>query len=156
MIKVKYIIVFLVLISFSSFSQFLFNNLDSLLTKQYNALNQRDSVYYLSLINQPAVFINAKTKADSLTILKPFTEAFNDVIDELAEMAMNPNFTVAYAGYEFRNKNESKGKEGRLPLHVKLIINDSFMIKMPVFINTHKELYAIESPLLVMIVDSKE
>lgn len=156
MIKVKHIIVFLVLMSCSSFSQPLFNNLDSLLTKQYNALNQRDSVYYLSLINQPAVFINAKTKTDSLTILKPFTDAFSDVIDELTEMAMNPDFTVAYAGYEFRNKNASKEKEGRLPLHVKLIINDSFMIKMPVFINVHKELYAIESPMLVMVVDSKE
>ena len=155
MIKFKYIVVFLVFTSTISFSQS-FSNLDSLLTKQYDALNRRDSVYYLSLINQPTVFKNAKTKTDSITILKSYAEAFNDVIDELTEMAMTPDFTVAYAGYEFRNKNMSKEKEGRLPLHVKLIINDSFTITMPVSIDAHKEQYTIESPLLVMIVDSKE
>lgn len=155
MIKFKYIFVFLVLTSTFCFSQS-FSNLDSLLTKQYDALNRRDSVYYMSLINQSAILKKAKTKTDSLIILKPYTEAFNDVIGELAEMAMSADFTVAYAGYEFRNKNACKEKEGRLPLHVNLIINDSFSIKMPVSIDAHKEQYTIESPLLVMIVDSKE
>lgn len=155
MIKHKYIFVFLVLTSTSCFSQS-FSNIDSLLAKQYDALNRRDSTYYLSLINQSAIFKNAKTKTDSITILKSYTEAFNNVINELAEMAMITDFTVAYAGYEFRNKNASKEKEGRLPLHVKLIINDSFSIKMPVFIDCHSGFYSIQSPMLVMVADSKE
>ena len=154
MIKLKYIFVFLVLISNYCFSQS-FLNLDSLFTKNYDAVNRRDSIYYLALINQSTILKNAKTKTDSLTILKPFTDAFRDIIDELTEMTMSPDFTVAYSNYEFRNKNVSKEKEGRLALYVNLVVNDSFTIKMPISIDAHKGLYTIESPMLVMVVESK-
>ena len=153
MIKCKYIVVFLVLTSISCFSQS-FSNLDSLLIKNYEAVNKRDSIYYLSLINQTAIYKNAKTKADSLAIIKPFLKAFHDVIDELTEMAMTSDFTVTYSNYEYRNKNNTK--EGRLMLHVNLIINDSFTVKMPFSINAQDGRYTIESPMLVMVVDNKE
>lgn len=150
----KYIFVFLVLTSTSSFSQTTFTNLDSLLTKHYNALNKRDSIYYLTLVNQPVVFENAKTNADSSIILKSYMEAFNNVLEEIEEMAMKSDFTMAYSSYELKSKNNSK--EGKLMVHVNLIINDSFMIKMPLLINKEKEQYSIESPMLVMVVDNKE
>lgn len=153
MIKLKYILVFLVLASPPCFSQS-FSNLDSLLIKNYEAVNKRDSSDYLSLINQSAIYKNAKTKTDSLTIIKPFLEAFHDVIDELTEMAMTSDFTVTYSNYEYRNKNNTK--EGRLMLHVNLIINDSFTVKMPFSINAQDGRYTIESPMLVMVVDNKE
>ena len=153
--RFKYIIVFLALTSIPCFSQS-FSNLDSLLIKNYEAVNKRDTVYYLSLINKTSIYKNAKTKADSLAIINPFKEAFRDIIDEFTELSMSPDYTVAYAGYEIRNKSKSVETEGRLALHVNLIINDSFSIKMPVFIDCHSGLYSIQSPMLVMVVDSKE
>lgn len=153
MIKFKYIVVFIVLTSISCFSQS-FSNLDSLLIKNFDALNRRDSTYYLSLINQVSIYKNAKTKTDSLTIIKPFLEAFHNVIGEFTEMAMNADFTVAYSNFELRNKKDAK--DGRLMLHVNLVINDSFSVKMPFAINVYNGHYSIESPMLVMVVDNNE
>ena len=78
MIKLKHILIFTVLTSFSCFSQTVFGNLDSLLTKNFESVNKRDSIYYLSLINQQFIFKNKnlKSKYDSLHIIKQFLYDF--------------------------------------------------------------------------------
>lgn len=158
MIKLKYIFVFLVLTSTSCFSQITFTNLDSLFTKSFDAVNKRDSVYYLSLVNQTAVFKDkkAKTRSDSAIVLKPFTEAFADLIDELMEMAASPDFVVTYQNYELRNKTMVIPAKGKLPLHVNIVVNDNFVVKMPIVIFKDNDQYFIESPMTVMFAESKE
>ena len=124
--KLKYIIVFLVLASNSCFSQ-TFNNLDSLLRKNFEAVNKRDSAYYLSIIDQKILFFDKKMyyKNDSAAILNPFTNAFRDLIGELVEMTVDSNFTVNYSNYEYRNKRIAEVKDGNLSLHVTLILNNN-------------------------------
>lgn len=158
MIKLKHIFVFLVLTSTSCFSQATFTNLDTLFTKNFDAVNKRDSVYYLSLVNQSVLFIdkNIRSKADSLVILKPFTDAFRDLIDELSDMTSSTDFTVKYLSYEFRNKNITSASKGKLPLLVNLVVNDNFVVKMPIVIYTNNGQYSIESPMTVMFAESKE
>ena len=158
MIKLKYIFVFLVLTSTSCFSQTTFTNLDTLFTKKFDAVNKRDSVYYLSLVNQPFLFIdkNIRSKADSMLILKPFTDAFRDLINELSDMTSSTDFTVKYLSYEFRNKNMTTATKGKLPLHVNLVVNDNFVVKMPIIICMNNGQYSIDSPMTVMFAESKE
>lgn len=158
MIKLKYIFVFLVLTSISCFSQTTFTNLDSLFIKSFDAVNKRDSVYYLSLVNQTAVFKDkkAKIRSDSTMVLKPFTEAFADLIDELMEMAASPDFVVSYQNYELRNKTMVIPVKGKLPLHVNIVVNDNFVVKMPIVIFKDNDKYSIESPMTVMFAESKE
>ncbi len=157
MIKLKYIVVFLVFLSASCFSQTIFTNLDSLFTKSYDAVNRRDSVYYLSMVNQTAVFKDKKVKtaSDTLTALAPFFESFRDLVDELAELASDPDFSVKYQGYESRNINIATAK-GKLPLHINLVINDNFTVKMPIIIYAENGQYSIQSPMAVMFAESKE
>ena len=154
----KFIFVSFILISSITFSQTTFNNLDSLLTENFEAVNKRDSVYYLSLVNQPFLFIdkNIRTQSDSLVILKPFTDAFRDLIDELSDMTSSTDFTVKYLSYEFRNKNIATATKGKLPLHVNLVVNDNFVVKMPIVIYTNNGQYSIESPMTIMFAESKE
>ena len=157
MIKLKYIIVFLVLTSSSCFSQS-FNNLDSLLSENFKAVNKRDSVYYLSILDQKSLFLNKKivTKKDSLLALKSFTDSFRNLIDELSDMTVDPNFTVAYSGYEFRNKHMIEVKDGNLSLHVTIILNNNLSVKMPFNVLLRNGQYTIISPMMVMFVESKE
>ena len=158
MIKLKYIFVFLVLTSASCFSQTTFTNLDSLFTRSFDAVNKRDSIYYLMLVNQMAVFKEKKVKttSDSLMALKPFTEAFRDLIDELAEMTTSADFTVKYLSSELRNKTMVLPTKGKLPMHVNLVVNDNFVVKMPIVIFINSGQYSIEYPMTVMFAESKE
>ncbi|MES2762118.1 MAG: hypothetical protein V4677_07925 [Bacteroidota bacterium] len=157
MIKLKYIIVFLVLISSSCFSQTTYNNLDSLLSENFQTVNNRDSVAYLSLINQSAVFTGKKaiTRMDSLLILQPFKDAFQDMIDNLADMTSGSDFTVKYANYELINRNSKLPENGTIRLHVTLIVNNTFSIKMPMAIAVKNSIYSIESPMTVMFLEEK-
>jgi hypothetical protein len=158
MIKLKYIFVFLVLVSSSSFSQTTFSNLDSLLSKNFQAINNRDSVSYLSLINQSAVFSGkkVKSKSDSLMVLQPFKDAFRDLMDNLADMTSGADFTVKYADYEFIHKGARLPENGTVRIHANMIVNNTFSLKMPMAIVIRNGQFSIESPMTVMFLESKD
>ncbi len=157
MIKYRNIFVFLVLTSSPAFSQS-FNNLDSLLAKNFEAVNKRDSVYYLSIIDQKTLLFDKKMyyKNDSAAILNPFINAFRDLIEEFAEMTVDPNFSVTYSNYEFRNKRMTEAKDGNISLHVILILNNNLSVKIPFNVLLRNGQYSIVSPMVVMFVESKE
>ena len=155
----NYIIAFLILLSSVSFSQPVFSNIDSLLTRNVNALNLKDSVYYTNLFNPSVIFKgkHAATKTDSALILRPFTEAFSDMIESLKEMALSPDFTVAYSGYECAYKKMDLSKaNGRVRLNVSLILNDSFVVRIPLDITAVNGQYSIDTPMLDLFIEEKE
>lgn len=155
----KHILVFFIFISSLAFTQTNFTNIDTLFTKNFNAVNLKDSSLYLKVINQSAIFKdkNAKNKTDSLHLLKPFTDAFSDLIESLTEMTLSTDFTVEYSNYECLNKKLIlANSEGKTPLHVNLIINNSFTVKMLFWVTAHKGTYSIETPMAPMFVESKE
>ncbi|MBC7693828.1 MAG: hypothetical protein H7141_00125 [Burkholderiales bacterium] len=155
----NYIFVFFIIISSISFSQPVFSNIDSLLKKNTDALNKRDSVYYLSLLNYSAIFkgkVNL-TKNDSLLVLRPFTESFFETIESLKEFGLSPDVTVIYSGYEcvFKKTDISK-VNGKVHLKVSLILNDSFVVNMLFEVVANNGHYSIESPMKDMFIDEKE
>jgi hypothetical protein len=156
MIKPNYIFVFFILTSSFCFSQTTFNSLDSLLSKNFQTVNNRDSVSYLSIIDQAAVFDGKKTKSrsDSLEILQPFVDAFTDLVANLADMTSGADFTVKCNEYELLNKNAKLPQNGKIRLHAHLIVNDTFVLKMPMVITVKNSLYSIESPMMVMFLES--
>jgi hypothetical protein len=157
MIKLNYIIVFLVLTYTSFFSQTTFSNLDSLLNKNFQSVNNRDVVSYLSVINQKAIFDSNKIekKSDSLLILQPFTDAFQDLIDNLTDMTSSADFTVEYLDYQLLNKSQKLPENGTIRLHANMIINNTFSVKMPMTIVVKNDQYSIESPMSVMFLEEK-
>jgi hypothetical protein len=157
MIKLNYIIVFLVLTYTSFFSQTTFSNLDSLLNKNFQSVNNRDVVSYLSVINQKAIFDSKKIekKSDSLLILQPFTDAFQDLIDNLTDMTSSADFTVEYLDYQLLNKSQKLPENGTIRLHANMIINNTFSVKMPMTIVVKNDQYSIESPMSVMFLEEK-
>lgn len=155
----KHIFVFFLLISSVAFSQTTFNNIDTLFTKNFNTVNLKDSSLYLKVLNQSAIFKGktVKSKSDSLLILKPFTDAYSDLIESLTEMTLSPDFTVEYSNYECLNKKLILANaEGKTPLHVNLIINNSFTVKMLFWVMANKGVYSIDTPMIPMFVESKE
>lgn len=155
----KYIFVSFLLISSVAFSQTTFNNIDTLFTKNFNAVNLKDSSLYLKVLNQSAIFKGktVKSKSDSLLILKPFTDAYSDLIESLAEMTLSPDFTVEYSNYECLNeKLILTNAEGKTPIHVNLIINNTFTVKMLFWVMANKGVYSIDTPMIPMFVESKE
>jgi hypothetical protein len=155
----KYIFVIFILISSIAFSQPTFNNIDTLFTKNFNTVSLKDSSLYLKVLNQSAIFNekNPKNKLDSLLILKPFTDAYSDLIESLTEMTLSPEFIVEYSNYECLNKKLILANaEGKTPIHVNLIINNSFTVKMLFWVTANKGVYSIETPMIPMFVESKE
>ena len=153
MINAKNIIIFLFLISIRTFSQTHFTSIDSLLTNNFNAVNLKDSSLYVSILNQSFIFItkNVKTKSDSIVLLKPYTDAFTHLISELADMAGTPDFTVSYESFELIGKKEiNLQSNDKIKVHVKLLVNINFTIKMPFFVSINQGKYTIEAPMLVM------
>lgn len=158
MIKLKYIIVFLVLTSTSCFSQTTFSNLDSLLSKNFQTINARDSIAYLSLINQVKVFEGkkAKSSADSIFILEPFLNSFNNLIDNLVDITSSLDFTVRYEDYQMINKSAKLPENGSIKIHVNMIVNNTFSLKMPMTIIVKNTYYLIETPMTVMFLEGKD
>ena len=155
----KYIFVSFIFISFVSFSQPTFNNIDTLFSKNFNTVALKDSSQYLKVLNHSAIFKgkSAKNKSDSLLILKPFTDAYSDLIESLTEMTLSPDFTVEYSNYECLNKKIILANaEDKTPIHVNLIINNSFTVKMLFWVTAYKGVYSIETPMIPMFVESKE
>ncbi|MES2567205.1 MAG: hypothetical protein V4565_10085 [Bacteroidota bacterium] len=140
------------------FSQTTFSNIDTLLTKTFRAVNQKDSAYYLNLLNQSAVFKikNVKTKADSMAVLKSYTATFFETNDLLRERVVTPEVSVAYSGYEAFGNVDVLNFSGKLRLKVSLILNDSFLIKMVMDITADKGTYSMDSPLYGMFVMEEE
>ncbi len=155
----KYIFVSFLLISSIAFSQPTFTNIDTLFTKNFNTISLKDSSLYLKVLNQSAIFNGkpVKNKSDSLLILKPFTDAYSDLIESLTEMTLSPDFTVEYSNYECLNKKLILANaEGKTPIHVNLIINNSFTVKMLFWVTAYKGVYSIETPMIPMFIESKE
>jgi hypothetical protein len=155
----KYIFVSFILISFIAFSQPTFTNIDTLFTRNFKTVSLKDSTLYLKILNQSAIFKGktAKYKSDSLLILKPFTDAYSDLIESLTEMTLSPDFTVEYYNYECLNSKLILGNaEGKTPIHVNLIINNSFTVKMLFWVTANKGKYSIETPMIPIFVESKE
>lgn len=153
MINAKNIIIFLFLISIRTFSQTHFTSIDSLLTKNFNSVSLKDTSLYISILNQSFIFSEKKlnSKLDSMAILKPFTDAFTLLISELADMAGTPDFTVSYESFELIGKKEiNLQSNDKIKVHVKLLVNTNFTIKMPFFVSINQGKYTIEAPMLVM------
>lgn len=153
------IFIFFIALCSTCFSQPTFSNLDSLLAKNFRAVSQKDSTYYVSLLNHIAIFKNknAITKSDSLAILKPFTDAFFDTNESFKELVLNPEVTVAYSGYECLSKKIDILKAtGKVRLKVNLILNDSFSIKFVMDVTANYGVYSLDSPLLFMYISEPE
>jgi hypothetical protein len=139
-----------------SFAQPIFNSIDTLLAKNFEALNQDDSVYYVSLLNKAAIYKNKnlKNRSDSLKLLKPFTDAFSEMTDELRDFAGSPDMEVKFESYTSHNTKEYDAKvSGKILLQVNLLINNTFTVKVPFMIMGNNGSYAIENPMMVMFVD---
>lgn len=139
-----------------SFAQPSFNSIDTLLSKNFEALNADDSVYYVSLLNKPVIYKNKnlKNRSDSLKLLKPFTDAFSDMIDELRGFAGSSDVEVKYESYTSHNTKEYDAKvTGKIMLQVNLLINNTFTVTVPFMIIGYNGLYAIETPMMVMFAD---
>ena len=154
----KYLSYMLILcaIAPAAFSQPTFKSMDTLLTKNVEAINLKDSAYYLSLLNQPAIFKGKalKTKADSLKIVKPFLQAFSDMIEELADFAGSSDMEVKFESYRSHSKASDDKITGRILVHVNLLINNTFTVTVPFSIAAYNGTYAIESPMMVMFADN--
>jgi hypothetical protein len=153
----KIITIILFLNQFNSFSQKSFSNLDSLLRKNYKMVSKRDTSGYLSLLNKAAIFKekNAKTKNDSLLAIKPFKEAFKKVIENLGEMVHDNKFTVSYLEYETINMLPINNLvNGKIIVHVKLLVNSKFIIKMPFVVVKKNNYYLIENPMMILFNDN--
>ncbi len=154
----KYIVVFFIFFSLITFSQPFFTSIDSLLIKNFRAVNLRDSVAYMKLVNQTSLFRNKKNSSgqDSLLLLKPFTNAFSDLIASLADMTLNPDVVVSYSRFELMNQKDTAQKNGKIRMHVELIINNTFAIKMPFIATVSNGQYCIDTPMMVMFLEQKE
>lgn len=153
----KYIILVFCFACVTMLSQPTFTSIDSLLIKNFEAINLQDSSYYMSLINQPGIFKDKKfkSKRDSLEILKPFAEAYLDIIDELKDLSGSEDIEVKYDGYNPLNSREFNSTvTGKIIVHVKLIINNTFSVQIPFAIMAYNGVYAIETPLMIMFVDN--
>lgn len=134
-----------------------FNSIDTLLTKNFEAVNLEDSVQYIALLNHSAIYKGKtiKTKADSLKVLKPFSEAFFDMIDELVDFAGNDDIEVKFESYKSHNTKEYDAKvTGKIMLQVNLLINNTFTVTVPFMVSAYNGKYAIENPMMVMFADN--
>ena len=148
----KNIFLFFILISIKTFSQSSFSSLDHLFSKTISVINQKDSSKYISILDLKSVFIGKKlyTKIDSITILKPYYEAFSQLIRELIAMDKKNDFDVKYEAYEILGKKEINPKENeKMIVQVKLLVNNTHKVKMIFFISTYLGQYFMEKPMMV-------
>lgn len=156
MTRTKIILFLFCLINLVSFSQKSFTNIDSLLYKNFKTVNSRDTSAYISLINKTAVFKDkkAKSKKDSLIVLKPFKVNYKTVIEKLAEMVGDKKFTVSYLGYETINQQPiSAMRKGKIIIRVKLLVNSTIKVNMPFVVVKNEDIYTIETPMIVLFND---
>lgn len=148
----KNIFLFFILISIKTFSQSSYTSLDNLFSKMISVINQKDSSKYISILELKSIFIGKKlyTKTDSVTILKPYKEAFSQLICELIAMDKKSDFDVKYETYEILGKKEINPKENeKMIVQVKLLVNNTHKVKMIFFISTYLGQYFMEKPMMV-------
>lgn len=156
--KFRYnIIAFLLLIGSLSFSQTSFKNIDTLLFKVFESVNLNDSSKYINLVNQQALFSEKKvhTAKDSLAILTPFYDFYSDFRTSLSDLASSNEFTVTYL--EFVNplkKPITSGYNGKVMLHVKLVVNETFAITVPFKLTIREGQYFTEDPLVALFLEN--
>ncbi len=141
----------------SLISQKMFSSIDTLLFKTFKTVNDDDTIAYLSFVNLPYIFKdkNLQIKKDSILALKPFTEAFTEILDELKELAAGDEINIKYDSYDPLNSREFNATvTGKILVHVKLIVNNTFTVKIPFSIAAYNGLYTIESPFMIMFVDN--
>lgn len=155
----KYIFISFILISSIAFPQPTFNNIDTLLSKNFEAVNLKDSTLYLTLLNKQAIYKGKtpKNKVDSLAIIQPFIDAYLDFIVSVTEMAQSNDFNIIYSDYKCLNNNvDISSSIGKIPIHVNLIVNNTFSVKMLYWVTCNNGIFSIESPMVPMFVESKE
>lgn len=133
-----------------------FKSIDSLLMKNFEAVSLKDSVYYLSLLNLPAIAKDKKlkNKSDTLKLVKPFTDAFSEMSRELRDFAGNEDIEVKYESYTSSNTAYYDSKvKGKIMIQVNLLINNTFTVKVPFFVMGNEGIYTIEEPMLVMFAE---
>jgi hypothetical protein len=153
----KYIIVFFIFISTHFFAQTTFKNIDTLLSKTFHTVSLKDSSQYLAVLNQPAIYKDKKVKSklDSLELMKSYTEAYRDLYESIEDMVGSQDFTINYNEYIVSNKKQIDAtSKGRILLHVKLIVNDSFTVTVPFMLTAEKGIYTTETPLMAMFLEN--
>lgn len=151
-----YSLIFFCLLAFASPAQRTFNSIDSLLTKNFEAVSLKDSAYYLSLLNISAIAKDKKlkNKSDTLKLVKPFTDAFSDMSKELRDFAGSDDIEVKYESYTSSNTAYYDSKvKGKIMIQVNLLINNTFTVKVPFFVMGNEGVYTIEHPMLVMFAE---
>lgn len=151
--SVIYSFILLCLMASASRAQQTFHSIDTLLMKNFEAVGQKDSAYYVSLLNlkkiMPAKGI--KSRSDSLKVLKPFTDAFFEMAAELREFAGSDDIEVKYESYTSTNTAYYDTRvKGKIMAQVSLLINNTFTVKVPFMIAADNGTYTIEHPMMVM------
>ncbi len=144
------------LLASASMAQPTFKSIDSLLIKNFEAVSLKDSSYYMSLLNIPAIVRDTKlkTKSDTVKLLKPFTDAFFDMVAELREFAGTDDIEVKYESYTSSNTAYYDTKvKGKIMIQVSLLINNTFTVKVPFFVMGNEGIYTIEQPMMVMFAE---
>jgi len=150
--SIKNIAIVLILLTFKSQAQQVFTSIDTLFTKTYKTINDKDSTAYMSLFNWQAIYKDkkCKNKNDSLVLIKPFCDSYSQLVAELTDVAGTTDFTVNYDSYDNLHKIEvASTKQQLIRLYPKLIINNTFSVKKAFNIQSKNGSYTIESPLLV-------
>lgn len=156
--QLKYIVIFILVSSRISYSQTSFSNLDSLLTIVVETINSQDSVKFMNLLHHETIFKDqpCKTKKDSLKVLKSFMEGYKDLRENIADIVVNNDYTVTYQGIENIFKTDMSAKtDKKLVFHVLLIVNNSFILKMPMVVSAVKQSYVLANPFMGMFVDNE-
>lgn len=133
-----------------------FRSIDTLLFKNFEAVDARDSVYYLSLLHVKKIIPakGVKNHSDSLKCLKPFFDRFSEMVAELQDLAGSTEIEVKYESYTSGNTPEYDARlNGKLLLQVTLLINNTFTVKVPMVIVAQNGIYTIEYPMMVMFAD---
>ncbi len=154
--SVIYSLILFCLLAPASRAQPTFRSIDTLLMKNFEAVSLKDSAYYLSLLNLPAISQGKKlkNKSDSLKLLKPFTDAFSDMSKELRDFAGSDDIEVKYESYTSANTAYYDSKvKGKIMVQVSLLINNTFTVKVPFFLMGNDGVYTIEQPMLVMFAE---
>lgn len=143
--------------AFNLKSQNSFTNIDTLLQKTFEAVNANDSSKYLALLNYEAIFKNRKSDGatDSAQIVKTFIESYNDFRESIADMVNTNEFTLSYLEYaSLFKKPIDTNTVGKIPLQVKIIVNDTFAIEVMFMLSANKGVYILDSPLAAMFLDN--
>lgn len=139
------------------FSQSYSTNIDTLLFKVFETVDLKDSSKYIAVVNSKALFVDKKmyTKQDSLLKLQPFYRSYSDFIESIAEMSGSDKFSLKYLEFDNPSKKMINSDfTGKVLLHVKLLVNDSFVITCPFNLTCQKGIYTSENNLMTQFLEN--